>query len=182
MLLKTRSRTTERLPSMPVSQTLTRQETVSRITSTSTGVIRFCQAKGRTVLPVNGIRKSTRACVQWAGWRNGMDRLRMEASLERSKWSMLLLIHQLPTFCGVPQHMLSQYDVVLVIGLPAKGWKVKSGLWNRMTLWSSVCWSPALACCFFTLHPSVAIYKIKAHNNGFVFVLLLVMNWYANKL
>lgn len=45
-------------------------------------------------------------------WRNGMDRLRMEASPERSKCSLLPSIHELPTFCRVPHNKLSYFDVV----------------------------------------------------------------------
>uniref|UniRef100_A0A673HJ63 Cytochrome c oxidase subunit 6B1 n=1 Tax=Sinocyclocheilus rhinocerous TaxID=307959 RepID=A0A673HJ63_9TELE len=39
-------------------------------------------------------------------WRNGMGRLRMEASLERSKWLLLLSIQELPTFCRVPHNVI----------------------------------------------------------------------------
>lgn len=42
--------------------------TVVSFCQTFTGVIRLCQAKGRKLLPATGIRESTRACVQWAGW------------------------------------------------------------------------------------------------------------------
>ncbi|MCI4374700.1 hypothetical protein PGIGA_G00008890 [Pangasianodon gigas] len=70
---------------MPDFPTLTRHETASRTTLIFTGVIRHCQQKDRTSLPVNGIRGSTRACALSAGLRSGMDRFRMEASLERSE-------------------------------------------------------------------------------------------------
>lgn len=39
-------------------------------------------------------------------WRNGMDRLKMEASPERSKLSLLLPIQVLPTGCRVPHNVI----------------------------------------------------------------------------
>ncbi|KAL6489527.1 hypothetical protein MHYP_G00032680 [Metynnis hypsauchen] len=84
---------------MPASPTPTRHETVSRTTLTFTGVIRLCRRKARRHLHVTGTRESTRACAPSAGWRSGMGRSRMEASLEKSEGAAAPFILQLLTFC-----------------------------------------------------------------------------------